>query len=277
MANPKLSQRTAAKAASDKLRRYLLAVGGTAPAPGFLYYKGYHPERPASPPTAYFLRQYANLYDALRAYKSDRSWLPHDSEAAEHAREGVRLMMEGLGRQRTDYGAAETAFLGFKQRTLEQARIRLSSPNHPNARIRAVWEIEWWIHPLISAYSDPARFFREVVPLRERNRLFDRQTLFTASGDVDPESLGAVLATWGFGATLNRNVREALDAADATTLNEALAIAEGRRMYRDGRPPKPVEPVRAERRSRGRPRKLEKDASAWALVKRSQRDRTQKS
>jgi len=231
----KRSQRRAVEASSEERRSYLKHHRGGFRGPGFLDYQGYHPQRPASPPTAYLLSRYANLYDALSAFAVDHSGIPHDMEAVKYARKGLRMMILALGAHRTNYAEAEKVFFRWRRDTLRRVGAQDVSPNHADARVRAVWEIEYWIHPLIFVYGDPRRFFSEVIPPRESNRLFDRETLFTAYGDVDARRLGEVLSTWGFGAVLNPNVREALEAASPKALNEALAVAESRGIYVEGR------------------------------------------
>jgi hypothetical protein len=94
--------------------------------------------------------------------------------------------------------------------------------------MNTVWEINCTLRPLLEAYRDPIRFFREIAP-----RLWPG---FDLAPD-DSGHLAQTLHVWGFGAPLNPNVRAAFDHASgyASTFARVLGEAEQRGDYREGR------------------------------------------
>jgi hypothetical protein len=148
-------------------------------------------------------------------------------EALIIAREPLRRMIDALGPHRTDYEAAETAWLEWERESAKTTGRMSVRPNHPDPRSRASWEIRRWILPLRYAYSDPRRFFTEIAP-RYDQQVFDPQSIGPFETPRYLGALAACLREWGYGALLHPAVRAAFDAAaqDSPGFGEMLAIAE---------------------------------------------------
>lgn len=216
---------------------------------------------PASPPTAYFLRRYASLWDALCAWRVDvtargeatkeqLAMVPPKKEAATKILAGLREPNES-GRafalktgknsptRRDNYEAAKRELMAWCEKARRDAGMSEDDalpPDHPEPRVRVAWEMLKWMHPLLLAYSNPRQFFAEIAPGLDSNRLFNREKLMP-NGLLSRSALALVLHTWGYGALLNPEVRRAFDAADSGTLSDVLAEAEGKEAFREGREP----------------------------------------
>lgn len=241
------------------------------------------PFAPVSPPTAFFLRRFSSFWDALKAWRADtppeKSRLAHEkAEQAwamvPHHREAISRILSALGSRRDDYAAAEKALMNWCHTTARKAGLTRGEPlrpDHPDPSMRVAWGLRFWVHPLLWAYADPKKFFRDVAPKIDSNRLFDPKEIgpFGDDGSFRFSKLGRTLYTWGFGALLNPAVRRAFDAAakNPEKLVEILAEAEGRGCYNEG---PPLGATKGKRKT-GRPCKPDKQLRAGSLEKRINR------
>lgn len=217
------------------------------PGSGFSFLES----RPLSPPVAHLFRRYAFFWDAVRAWRAESP--PHQEDLSESDRrdwdvsvkafqlknEPADRILEALGTHRDDYTAAKNAILRWCEETRKVAGLSDGEPawlGHSDARIRVLAEIERTILPLLCAYTDPQRFFGEIAPKVDEDRLFDPAAIGPFE-DCQVGKLGQTLYTWGFGALLNSAVRDAFYGAakDAWKMGEVLAQAEARRAYSEGR------------------------------------------
>lgn len=110
------------------------------------------------------------------------------------------------------------------------------NPLEANPKLRVAWELENVVNPLLWAYRDPARFFREIAPELERP-LFDQETVGPFKHFAQTGGLGQLLYCWGIAALFNPTVRAALDAATPEKLLHILGEADAKDCYREGPPP----------------------------------------
>jgi hypothetical protein len=202
-------------------------------------------ELPASPPTAHYLRRNVSFWDAMKEVHAHRPARtkeqdPRAWEMLPFIRKAAETVLTALGERRDDLKAARAALHGWCDRAVQEAALGpgdAPSREHPSPAVRAAWTFQFWLEPLLTAYENPRRFFCEVAPQIDPNRLFDPVGLTQPA--FSEYRLGGVLHTWGYGALLNPEVRAAFDQAAENPERFARVVgwAEGRGSYVEGRKP----------------------------------------
>lgn len=152
---------------------------------------------------------------------------------------------------RDNYDAAERALVDWCSEAKRGAGLPEDWPDMPDAarlrsegdnpldkspRLRVAWELEEYVLPLMWAYRDPKKFFREIAPKKEWPN-FDPDTIGPFQHFAHYGALGGVLHEWGAAALLNPNVRAAFDAATPEKLVHILGEADAKGAFEEGRKP----------------------------------------
>jgi len=147
---------------------------------------------------------------------------------------------------RDNYDAAERTLLDWCRKAKSEAHQDEDRPVTPRLRaeggnpldksptLRVAWELENTVLPLMWAYRDPAKFFREIAPVVEWPN-FDPDTIGPFQHFSTFGALGQVLHEWGVAALLNPNVRAAFDAATPYKLIHILGWADAKSSFEEGR------------------------------------------
>ncbi len=148
---------------------------------------------------------------------------------------------------RDNYDAAERVLLDWCREAKREADLPEDWPDAPrpknwaggnpldkSPRLRVAWELEEYVLPLMWAYRDPAKFFREIAPKKEWPN-FDADTIGPFDHFAHWGALGNVLYEWGVAALLNPNVRTAFDAATPYKLIHILGQADAKGAFEEGR------------------------------------------
>lgn len=267
----KRSQWVASIRSGEKLEDFFKKQGYSRAAAGFGNFS-FNRELPTSPPTAYYLRRYSSFWDSVKAFRAEtpakseeempEAWaiVPFRREAADRILSGLgehtptaveyaltlcggdrKRALASLSERRDNYGAAEDALFAWCEQASHAAGIpenEGATPDHPDPRVRAAWEVLYWIHPLLWAFAAPRHFFQEIAPQIDPNNLFDPKKLVPHHPFISHGALASCLHTWGYGAVLNPAVSTALTMAanSPNELTEILNEAEGKEPYVEGPP-----------------------------------------
>jgi hypothetical protein len=148
--------------------------------------------------------------------------------------------------RRDNYDAAERTLRDWCRQAKREAgqdedrpvsvRLRAEggNPLDKSPKLRVAWELENTVQPLMWAYRDPAKFFREIAPVAEWPN-FDAETIGPFDHFACWGALGNVLHEWGVAALLNPNVRAAFDAATPYKLMHILGQADAKGAFGEGR------------------------------------------
>jgi hypothetical protein len=158
-------------------------------------------------------------------------------------RAAVDQINDALGPDGLNYEAAlrfidsnSDSHLTHKDRTERELKALLRYPD-PVRSLAA--ELEFHVRSLVWAYASPDKFFLEIAPKRYRYD-FDLRVLGPNSNTVARAvCLGTALWRWGFGALKNLAVADAFWSlmSEGGLALQVLALAEGRRVFSEGRPP----------------------------------------
>jgi hypothetical protein len=214
------------------------------------------------PPFPWFLRRFVefeSIADALGDFGFYRS-KPADGSLGTIRRRIATELLRALGHAPFDYGAARRVLSHWVKQRSEQGALA-----HRGLRgdLTELGE-------LFRAYEDPREYFTKRAPQ------YSEWSIRTPAG------LGDTLWFFGVGAFCNSDFRRAFEECSPEELLEVFARAEGRRIYRDGRPvAAPERATPPERRPPGRPKgTLAKEPRAGSQpesVKRFLRRRAHKS
>jgi len=158
-------------------------------------------------------------------------------------RAAVDQIIRALGPDGLDYEGAlrfidsnSDSYLPHKDRTERELKALLRYPD-PVRSLAA--DLEFHVRSLVWAYASPDKFFLEIAPRRYLHD-FDPRVLGPGSNAVARAvCLGTTFWRWGFGAFKNLVVEDAFQSlmSDGGLALQVLALAEGRRVYSEGRPP----------------------------------------
>lgn len=242
--------------------------------PGFGLSYAFLPLPPSAGPMAYFFRRFVSFWDALRVWRVQlppretdlpehqrelqraSGTIPFRREAAdrvlaalEEPRAELRAYRELANQKslRDNYDAAERVLLDWCREAKREVGLPEDWPDAPrpknwaggnpldkSPRLRVAWELEEYVLPLMWAYRDPAKFFREIAPKKEWPN-FEPDTIGPFQHFAHYGALGGVLHEWGVAALLNTNVRAAFDAATPEKLIRILGEADAKSAFEEGR------------------------------------------
>lgn len=276
VAGRKHSQWSRVIAESKKAEKFFKKHSREPLAPGFGLSYAFLPLPPAAGPVAYFFRRFVSFWDALREWrvqvpppetdlpegqlkdvKRAEETIPYRREAAdkilaalEAPRAKLRAYRELANQKslRDNYEAAEAAIVEWCREAKLEAHqdedrptaSRLHSEGasllERSPKLRVAWELENTVQPLMWAYRDPVKFFREIAPVVEWPN-FDPDTIGPFEHFSTFGALGQVLHEWGVAALLNPSVRAAFDAATPYKLIRILGWADAKSFFDEGRKP----------------------------------------
>lgn len=187
---------------TDPLLRTIDDAGGPSVGDGF-------------PVEAYFLRHSTTLWSALHLYISqgvDSMWR-HRSLRKDRVREiQDRRRWRQKAVQSVVDGMREQGFLGAREALrnwVKEYGGEAIEAYRRSASQEVAWELNRYIEPLIVAYEDPKRFFREIGPRLYPDYFSPRYgAMWLREESVEGGFLGETLRLWGMGALLNPKVHK---------------------------------------------------------------------
>ena len=216
-----------------------------------------------------------DLGDVMRKSRVIRQHLTREERKAVGAK-----ILRALGEYPFDYSAARSALRDWCDESLKatgQDQLSLDSDD-PRDLVR--YQLTKVIEPLLTAYENPNRFFREILPDLESYVLSEENFrghwhlgTWTDGRPVWPfTDLAELLHRWGYGVLLNPEVRAIFEkAASEPTFSLVLAQAEGKGAFLDVGPPLKVDYGALRREYAAIPRGKGERAK-WKIVKAQELD-----
>lgn len=178
-----------------------------------------------------------DLGDVMRKSRVVRQHLTREERKAVGAK-----ILRALGEYPFDYSAARSILRDGWDESLKATGQEQLSLDSDDPRDLVRYQLTKVIEPLLTAYENPNRFFREILPdlelyvLSEENfRGHWHLGTWTDGRPVWPFTpLAELLHRWGYGVLLNPDVKAIFEKAAAeSTFSLVLAQAEGKRAFRD--------------------------------------------
>jgi len=190
----------------------------------------------------------ATVRDQIEAHTDEvtkiiyRTWLIQQHLTRRERKEAGGAILRALGHYPFDYSAAHLVIQARRDESLKATGLDQHSLDSDDPRDLVRFQLTRVIDPLLTAYENPSRFFREMLPdielyvfSEENFRGHWHLGTWKDGRPVWPfTNLADLLHRWGYGVLLNPEVKAIFEKAAAEpTFSLILAQAEGKRAFLD--------------------------------------------